>query len=80
MLSLFHGSSLARERRVMISSQEFTALQAQLDPAHWPVFKIRRCFLWNDMYFQLDMYKTPCPVACEGLCILELYTAKSVFA
>lgn len=31
-------------------------LLAQRDPSHYRVYKKRRCFLWNNQYFQLDIY------------------------
>lgn len=33
---------------------------AQRDHNHVTVYKTRRCFLYNDQYFQMDIYKDPC--------------------
>ena len=30
------------------------------DPLHLTINKIRRCFMYNNQYFQLDIYKEPC--------------------
>ena len=29
------------------------------------MYKIRRCFLYNNQYFQLDIYKDPCHERCK---------------
>jgi hypothetical protein len=51
---------------------------AQRDDSHSTVYKTRRCFIWENMYFQMDIYKSPCNQRCEGLILLETYTtAKS---
>nr|CAG4641219.1 EOG090X0DYO [Eulimnadia texana] len=34
----------------------------------------RRCFLYNNQYFQLDVFKEPCHPRCRGLVFLETYT------
>ena len=36
-------------------------LLAQKDEKHYTVYKVRRCFLWQNQYFQLDIYQSPCP-------------------
>ena len=36
-------------------------LRAQKDSDHYTVYTTRRCFLWNNQYFQLDVYEEPCP-------------------
>ena len=33
---------------------------SQCDNAHFPIFKKRRCFIYNNQYFQLDIYREPC--------------------
>ena len=52
-----------------MSFREFEALRAQADTTRVPVTKRRRCFLYNDRYFQIDVYQTP----LEGLVLLEAY-------
>jgi len=39
-------------------------LLAQKDSGHYTVYASRRCFLWNNQYFQLDVYGEPCPERC----------------
>ncbi|CAG5122669.1 unnamed protein product, partial [Candidula unifasciata] len=51
-------------------------LMAQKDQQHFTVFKIRRCFLWNNQYFQLDVYQEPAPPRCKGLILLETFTTE----
>merc|ERR1712183_529567 len=41
------------------------------------VNKTRRCFMYNNQYFQLDIYKEPCHPRCKGLMLLETYTTLS---
>lgn len=43
---------------------------AQRDDSHFTVYKSRRCFLWDNTYYQMDTYKSP----WEGLTLLETYT------
>lgn len=50
---------------------------AQRSDNHHTVYKVRRCFLWQQTYFQLDIYKQPCNSRCIGLVILETYTTLS---
>jgi len=35
-------------------------LLAQKDTSRLTITKKRRCFLWNNQYFQLDIYQEPC--------------------
>ena len=51
-------------------------MQSQVDPAHVPVYKTRKVFLWEGHYFQMDIYQEPCPERCKGLVILETYTTQ----
>lgn len=71
----FNGQVL--EVRTNLSSKDYGILYSQLDHNRQSVFKTRRCFVWNNQYFQLDIYKEPCHPRCKGLLILETYTAKT---
>ncbi|KAK2189748.1 hypothetical protein NP493_98g04011 [Ridgeia piscesae] len=62
------------ELKMQISAREYKLLLAQRDKDHHTVYKKRRCFLWNNQYFQLDIYDEPCVPRCEGLLLLETYT------
>jgi hypothetical protein len=44
------------ELRRNLSSREYEILLLQADPAHWPIKKSRRCFVWNDQYYHLDYF------------------------
>ena len=57
------------ETRRNLSFREYEALRAQADPTRSPITKRRRCFLFQDRYFQIDVYQYP----CEGLVLLEAY-------
>jgi CYTH domain-containing protein/predicted ATPase len=50
-----------------ITGRGYLALLSQADPARCTVRKHRRCFLWNQHYFELDTYVEPRP----GLRVLE---------
>lgn len=52
-------------------------LLAQRDDTHHTIYKVRRCFLWQQTYFQMDIYKVPCNNRCHGLVLLEAYTTLS---
>lgn len=62
------------ELKMQISSREYELLKAQKDSRRFTIFKKRRCFLWNNQYFQMDIYEEPCHARCRGLIILETYT------
>lgn len=62
------------ELRRQISHRDYLNLLAQRDHSHYTVNKKRRCFLWQNFYFQLDMYLPPCSPRCQGLVLLETYT------
>lgn len=62
------------EVKTPLTHRDYTHLLDQQDPRHLSVNKIRRCFLYNNQYFQLDIYKEPCHPRCKGLILLETYT------
>jgi hypothetical protein len=45
-----------------------------VDPNHFTIYKLRRCFEWNHQYYQLDMYEEPCNPQCRGLSILTTHS------
>lgn len=62
------------ELRRQIAHRDYLHLLAQRDHSHYTVQKKRRCFLWQNFYFQLDIYLPPCSPRCDGLILLETYT------
>lgn len=62
------------ELRRQITHRDYLNLLAQQDDSHYTVHKKRRCFLWQNFYFQLDIYLPPCSPRCNGLVLLETYT------
>lgn len=62
------------EVRTQIGVREYEMLLAQRDTSRQSILKKRRCFLWNNLYFQLDVYDESCPAKCKGLMILETFT------
>jgi len=65
------------EVKTPVSHREYSNLLGQTDPLHLTVNKTRRCFMYNNQYFQLDIYKEPCHQRCSGLMLLETYTTLS---
>jgi len=57
-----------------ISQRDYTNLLSHRDDGHLPVFKTRRCFLYQNQQYQLDMYKSPCHPRCKNLILLETFT------
>ncbi|RUS69761.1 hypothetical protein EGW08_022475, partial [Elysia chlorotica] len=64
------------ELRMPISEKDYEILLAQRDEQHYTVFKVRRCFLWNNQYFQLDMYQVVHTLICWSLMLLETFTTQ----
>lgn len=62
------------EVKTPLTHRDYTHLLDQQDPQHFTVNKIRRCFLYNNQYFQMDIYNDPCHPRCKGLMLLETYT------
>ena len=65
------------EVKTPVGHREYSHLLDQTDPLHLTVNKTRRCFMYNNQYFQLDIYKEPCHPRCRGLILLETYTTLS---
>lgn len=65
------------EVKTALTQRDYCNMLAQKDHNHVTIFKTRRCFLLNDQYFQLDVYKDPCHPRCKGLILLETYSTLS---
>nr|XP_050859577.1 TRPL translocation defect protein 14 isoform X2 [Vespula vulgaris] len=63
------------EVKTQLTHRDYLNMLAQRDDSHFTIFKRRRCFLINNQYFQLDIYKEPAHPRCRGLMLLETYTA-----
>lgn len=70
-----HGQSV--EVKTTLSARDYALMLTQTDMNHMPIYKTRRCFLYNDQYFQMDVYKEPLHPRCKGLILLETYTTLS---
>ncbi|KAJ6217135.1 hypothetical protein RDWZM_008292 [Blomia tropicalis] len=66
------------ELRRQISHRDYVTMLAQRDDAHHTIYKKRRCFLWQQTYFQLDIYQMSGNSRCSGLILLELYSTHSL--
>jgi CYTH domain-containing protein len=60
--------------KTTLTARDYAMMLAQRDHNHVTVYKTRRCFLYNDQYFQMDIYKDPCHPRCRGLILLETYS------
>ncbi|MBU52579.1 MAG: AAA family ATPase [Deltaproteobacteria bacterium] len=56
------------ELKRQIAGREYLGLLDQADPTKAVIRKSRRCFLWNNQYYELDTFIEP----QEGLCILNV--------
>ena len=63
------------ETRRNLLPREYEALKAQSDPSRVPIYKKRRCFNWQNRYFQLDVFESP----RKGLVLLEAYLESKQF-
>ncbi|XP_058805372.1 TRPL translocation defect protein 14 isoform X2 [Phymastichus coffea] len=63
------------EVKTQLTHRDYLNMLAQRDDSHFTIFKHRRCFLINNQYFQLDIYREPAHPRCKGLMLLETYTA-----
>ncbi|XP_014245404.1 TRPL translocation defect protein 14 isoform X2 [Cimex lectularius] len=68
-----HGQVV--EVKTQLTHRDYLNLLTQKDDSHFTIFKKRRCFLDSNQYFQLDIYKAPCHPRCNGLILLETYSA-----
>ena len=65
------------EVKTPLNHRDYSNLMSQEDPQHFLIYKTRRCFLWENQYFQLDIYCEPSHARCKGLMLLETYTTKT---
>ena len=47
------------EVKTQLTHRDYLNMLAQRDDSHFTIFKRRRCFLINNQYFQLDIYREP---------------------
>ncbi|XP_023175167.1 TRPL translocation defect protein 14 isoform X2 [Drosophila hydei] len=63
------------EVKTQLTYRDYLTFLAQVDNAHFTIYKTRRCFLINNQYFQLDIYKEPGHPRCKNLVLLETYSS-----
>ncbi|XP_060530046.1 TRPL translocation defect protein 14 [Cylas formicarius] len=63
------------EVKTQITHRDYINLLTQKDNSHFTIYKKRRCFIFNNQYFQLDIYEQPSHPRCKGLILLETYSA-----
>ncbi|XP_026758186.1 TRPL translocation defect protein 14 isoform X2 [Galleria mellonella] len=63
------------EVRTQLTHRDYLNMLPQRDDAHFTIFKKRRCFIYNNQYYQLDIYRQPTHPRCRGLVLLETYSA-----
>ncbi|XP_047988180.1 TRPL translocation defect protein 14 isoform X2 [Leguminivora glycinivorella] len=75
-LRKFHPSNgQSVEVRTQLTHRDYLNMLPQRDDAHFTIFKKRRCFIFNNQYYQLDIYRQPTHPRCRGLVLLETYSA-----
>ncbi|KRY52991.1 hypothetical protein T03_4536, partial [Trichinella britovi] len=65
------------DTKALLSRREYEMLRAHVDPATYPTFKKRLCFVHAHHYYQLDVFVEPCPKRCHDLKILVTYTTNT---
>ncbi|OQV16316.1 TRPL protein [Hypsibius exemplaris] len=65
------------EQRTQVTERDYFMLLTQRDPSHCRLYKRRRCFLWHNQYFQLDIFTEKNPSKYRHLMILETFTTKT---
>ncbi|XP_041977316.1 TRPL translocation defect protein 14 isoform X3 [Aricia agestis] len=63
------------EIRTQLTHRDYLNMLPQRDDAHFTIFKKRRCFIHENQYYQLDIYRQPTHPRCRGLVLLETYSA-----
>ncbi|CAG4907969.1 unnamed protein product [Colias eurytheme] len=63
------------EVRTQLTHRDYLNMLPQKDDAHFTIFKKRRCFIYNNQYYQLDIYRQPTHPRCRGMVLLETYSA-----
>jgi hypothetical protein len=48
-----------------LTNRDYSRLVDQKDNNHKTVYKTRRCFLFQNQFFQLDIYRDPCHQRCQ---------------
>ena len=48
------------ELKKQLTHRDYSTIITQADANHFPIHKTRRCFLFKNQYFQLDIYQDPC--------------------
>jgi len=71
------GNDQVVEVRRQITSRDYYNYLNQRDRSHHTIFKTRRCFLYQDKYFQMDIYRGPFHPRCQNLILLETYSTKN---
>uniref|UniRef100_T1GG27 Uncharacterized protein n=1 Tax=Megaselia scalaris TaxID=36166 RepID=T1GG27_MEGSC len=69
-----HGQSV--EVKTQLTHRDYINLLNQRDNAHFTIYKKRRCFLVNQQYFQLDIYKEPSHPRYPKFKALEYFVPK----
>lgn len=72
---VLHGQRI--QTRTSLTKRQYMILSKQCDTTRSKIMKTRRCFLWNNMYYQMDIYRSPKNDRCKGLIVLETYTTSN---
>ena len=69
---------LYAQEKTPLSRKDYENLLYHADERHLPVYKTRRCFLYQNQHYQLDVYRNPCHERCRGLLLLETFTTHAL--
>lgn len=64
------------ETRTQVDRREYSILEKTKSPNQWTIFQTRRCFIWRNRYFRIDIYEEPCNPKCRGLVLLSTRAAE----
>lgn len=59
------------ETRTQIDRREYAILEKTKSPSQWTIYQTRRCFIWKNTYYRIDIYEEPCNARCRGLILLS---------
>lgn len=59
------------ETRTKVDRKEYAILEKTKALTQWTIYQTRRCFIWRNRYFRIDIYEEPCNPRCRGLILLS---------
>lgn len=66
------------ETRTAVDRREYAMLAKTADSQHFTVYQKRRCFIWKNRYYRIDIFEEPCNPSCRGLIILSARSIQDI--